>query len=227
MFLSRQFNLAICGLAVCASTANIAFAQRGGGGGGRGITARARFELATLPEVQADLKLNDEAKKLATELLAKQREKRAAAFGGGGGGGAGGGAAMQAEMAKMNAEFDAQLTAKLDATQNTRLNGLLAQVNGPSAMLDPEIAKSLKLSDEQLGKLKSVNDENRAARREAMTGFQDKSQEERTAAIAKLTEKENTALLAAVSEDLKKKFEELKGTALKIDQSPLRMPRPQ
>ena len=105
-------------------------AQRGFGG----QQTRTRFELATLPEVQADLKLNDDQKKLAADQLAKQREKRAALVpaggaGGGGGGGAGGAgfAAMQTEITKMNTELEAAFVAKLDDAQKSRMHGLIAQ----------------------------------------------------------------------------------------------------
>ena len=196
MYLSRYFSLAICGLVAFAATADVAFAQSGGGGGGRNMP-RTRYELATLPKVQAELKLNDAQKKLATDLLAKQREKRAAA---GGPGGGGDWAAMQAEMAKMNAEFDAELLSKMDDTQKARMNGLIAQANGAAALMDAAIAKAMQLSDEQVAKLKSANDANRAARREAMAGLQDLSQEERQAAITKFTDKENATLLATMSD---------------------------
>lgn len=217
MFLSRQISWAICGLIACATTADVIYAQ-GGGGAGRGQQSRTRFELATLPEVQSELKLNDEQKKLATAQLAKLREKRQAAAGGGGAGGAGG-QAMRAEMAKMNAEMDAEFVSKLDGAQKTRLNGLIAQVNGAAALLDPAIAKAVELSEEQIAKLKSANEANLSARREALQGLQ---AEERQAAMAKLTTAESKSLLAVLTEAQTKKLESLKGTALTMDQTPLR-----
>jgi len=44
------------------------------------------FKLATLPEVQSELKLTDEQKNLASEQLAKLREKPATMAPAGGGG---------------------------------------------------------------------------------------------------------------------------------------------
>ena len=240
MSLAKHLSLAFCGLLVCATTAGVTYAQRGGaggGGGGRGgfggQQTRTRFELATLPEVQADLKLNDDQKKLAADQLAKQREKRAAlvpaggAGGGGGGGGAGGAgfAAMQTEITKMNTELEAAFVAKLDDAQKSRMHGLIAQVNGAAALMDPDIAKALDVNEEQLGKLKSANDANRTARREAMAGFQDMSPEQRTEAMAKLTATETKSLMGLLTEAQVKKLETLKGAALTIDQSPLRPAR--
>ena len=237
MSFAKHLSLAFCGLLVCATTAGVTYAQRGGagGGGGRGgfggQQTRTRFELATLPEVQADLKLNEEQKKLAADQLAKQREKRAAlvpaggAGGGGGGGGGAGFAAMQAEITKINTELEAAFVAKLDDAQKSRMHGLIVQVNGAAALLDPDIAKALDVNEEQLGKLKSANDANRTARREAMQGFQDMSPEQRTEAMAKLTATESKSLMGLLTEAQVKKLETLKGAALTIDQTPLRPAR--
>lgn len=229
MLQARQLSLAFVGLLFCASTAQFSHAQGGGGrggpGGGRGQQTRMRFELATLPEVQAELKLTDEQKKLAGEQLAKQREKQAAmAPGGGGGGGAGGGAA-RAEMLKMGAEMDMAFIAKLDAPQNSRMNGLIAQVNGASALMDSAIAKELEITDEQSGKLKAANEASMAARREAMQGWQDMSPEDRTAATAKFAAEQTKSLMALLTEAQTKKLETLKGAALTIDMAPLRPAR--
>ena len=232
MYLSRYFSLAICGLVAFAATADVAFAQSGGGGGGRNMP-RTRYELATLPKVQAELKLNDAQKKLATDLLAKQREASAdrtltAGAVGGFRLGKGGGvdfpavAALQAEIAKMNAEADAEFIAKLDEPQKSRMNGLIAQSDGAVALLDAVIAKTIQLGEEQVAKLKSVNDANRLAQLEMIgSGMQQMSQEERQATMTKLTEKGNATLLAIMSEEQKKKFDSLKGAELKMDFAPL------
>ncbi len=217
MTFTRQLSWAFCGLLVVTWSADLASAQQRGGGM-RGQQSRTRYELSTLPEVQSELKLSDDQKKLATDLLAKQREKRASSN-------QGNFQAMREELAKMNAEFDAQFVATLNDTQKARMNGLLAQVNGAASLLDPEIAKSLKLSDELITKLKAANQSNLAARREAMQGLQDLSQEQRQEKMTNLATSESKALLAVLSEEQVKKFEELKGPALTIDQSPLRTPR--
>ena len=216
MRLLAWVSCGLCILSVCSES--VMGQQRGGGG--RGPQTRARYELATLTEVQAELKLNDDQKKLAKDLLAKQREKRQSFTQGGDF------QAMRAELAKMNAEFDAELMAKLDEKQNARMHGLIAQVNGASALLDPAIAKALGVTDEQMKKLKATNDANMTARREAMAGLRDMTAEQRQEATAKLAEQESKLLLADVGDDLKKKLEDLKGTALTIDQAPLRPTRP-
>jgi hypothetical protein len=222
MLLARQFSWAICGLIVCATAAEVTYAQ---GGGRRGFGGpRTRFELATLPEVQAELKLTEEQKKMATEQLTKLREKSAAMLQGGGGGG-GGGQAARTELAKLTADMDAAFVGKLDDTQKSRMNGLFAQVNGGAAVLDAAIAKALELNDDLIAKIKAVNDANQSARREAMQGFQDMSPEQRTEATAKLRASEDKSIMALLSEAQVKKFDSIKGAALTIDQSPLRPTR--
>jgi hypothetical protein len=232
----KQLSLAFVGLLSCLSSLDVTYAQGGGGGRGqgpgRGQQTRTRFELATLPEVQSELKLTEEQKKLAGEQLAKLREKQAAMApgGGGGGGGAGGGAAMQAaraEMQKMSAELDMAFSAKLDDAQTSRMHGLIAQVNGAAALMDAAIAKALEISEEQSTKLKAANDANQAARREAMQGAQDMSQEERAAAMTKLATEQTKTLMAVLTEAQMKKLETLKGAALTIDMAPLRPARRQ
>ncbi len=230
MLHAKQLSLAFVGLLFCASTAEVTFAQGGGGRGGpggRGQQTRTRFELATLPEVQADLKLTDEQKKLASDQLAKLREKQASAAPGGGGGG-GGGAAIQAaraEMTKMGIELDATFVAKLNDSQNSRMNGLIAQVNGAAALMDSAIAKELAISEEQSGKLKSASEANQIARRELMQEMQGKSPEEMTPAMTKLTADQTKSLMGLLTEAQVKKFETMKGAALTIDMAPLRPAR--
>ncbi len=219
MVRSRILRWTLCSLSVVLFSSAPAFAQRGGG---MRLQQRARVELATLPEVQSELKLTDEQKTLATEETAKLREKRAALMQGGGGGG---GQAARAELTKMTADMDAAFHAKLDEAQQKRMNGLLIQVNGPAAALDPAISKALGLSDEAVAKLKAAVDANTAARREAMQDAQNASQDERAEMMRKLSEKESAALLAAMSDGDKKKLEEMKGAALTIDQAPLRQRR--
>jgi hypothetical protein len=214
MFRKRLLAWISCGLCVLSISSTVVMGQQRGGM--RGQQSRTRFELATLTEVQAELKLTDDQKKLAQDLLAKQREKRQSFTQGGDF------QAMRAEMAKMNAELDTEFMGKLDEKQNARMHGLIAQVNGAAALVDAAISKALGITEEQSKKLNAANEANMASRREAMSGFQDMSPEQRQEAMTKLAEKESKVLLAEVGDDVKKKLEELKGPALTIDQTPLR-----
>ncbi len=93
--------------------------------------------------------------------------------------------------------------------------------------MDAQISKELGLSEESIKKLREVNRENQAARREAMQSGQGGNREEMMENMRKLTEKADAALLAVLSDAEKKKMEELKGAKLEIDMAPLRPTRRQ
>jgi len=179
--------------------------------------ARTRLELTSLTEVQNELKLTDEQKKLVGELLAKFRE----------GAPANGQVDKEARAARVKqvAKLNTELVEKLTDAQKTRLNGLLIQVNGAVAAIDPVIANALQLSPDELAKLRSANQANQTARRQSADGQKDLKPKERQEAMKKLLAKEGEALMALLTEDQKKKLEELKGMPLTIDQAPLRARR--
>jgi hypothetical protein len=217
MMLTKKLTGLLAGTLVCLLGTEALYAQQRGGG--RGPQNRTRIELATLPEVQGELKLNDEQKQLAAELLTKLRELRQAGAQGNDS------QADRAERTRRQAELNSQLVSKLDAPQNKRLNGLLLQVNGAASITDAAISETLGLTQDQRAKLRSTNQENQSARREVSQGLQNASQRERQEAMRKQTEKENEALLAVLTDEQRAKLEELKGANLTIDQAPLRQRR--
>lgn len=216
MLRSPSLSLAASALLVLACSLNPIFAQRGGG---MRLPNVSRVQLATLPEVAADTKLTDDQKTHAKSLKDKLDAKRGELMSGGGQN-----QEARAQLTKYTSELDTEFTAKLDDTQKKRFNGLLLQVNGAVAILDSAISQELGLSNESIKKLRQVNQENQAARREAM---QSSNGEERMAKIRELNEKADSALLAVLSDAEKKKMEELKGAKLEIDTAPLRPGRRQ
>lgn len=221
MLRTQQFGWAACTLLILTCTLSTAHAQRGGG---MRLQNYTRVQLATLPEVESDTKLNADQKSLAKSLKEKLDAKRAEMRGGGGGGG--GGQEARAAMAKLNTELDTEFAAKLDDAQKKRFNGLILQVNGVAAVLDEQVSKELGLSEDTLKKLKDVNQENQKAARDAMQAAQG-DREAMMEAMRKVTETSNAALLAVLSDAEKKKVEDLKGSKLEIDTAPLRPRRPQ
>ena len=214
MLRSPQFGWAACALLVLTCSINTAHAQRGGGM----RMQVSRFQLATLAEVEADTKLTADQKSLAKSLKEKLDAKRAEM----GGGGGGPNQEAREQLAKFTTESDAEFAAKLDDAQKKRFNGLLLQTNGVAAVLDAQITMELGLGEESVKKLREVNRENQAARREAMAAAQGGNREEGMANMRKVIEKADAALLAVLSDAEKKKMEELKGAKLEIDMAPLR-----
>ncbi|MCU0712629.1 MAG: hypothetical protein MUC43_11260 [Pirellula sp.] len=194
-----------------------AMAQRGGGMQ-MGPQQFARFQLATLPEVQSEIGLDDSMKKSATEMLEKMREEQRSLMQEGGGD-------RQAAMAKVNEmrkKFDEEFTGKLEAKQKSRLTGIMVQVVGAASLMDSELQTTLGISDEQKKMLTEAQAKNREASREAMQGFRDMSPEERTEKMAEMRAEADKVIMAVLTDDQKAKLEEVKGAELKVDLAPLR-----
>jgi len=126
----------------------------------------------------------------------------------------------QAQMEKQRLERSREERAKLAEVllpqQLKRLNEIFIQQNGVNALQDDDIAKELGISDAQKAKLTEVRQANQQAMGEQMrTLFQGGGGGgDRDAARAKMEEirKTNDAkLLAVLSPDQQKKFEEMKG----------------
>lgn len=194
-----------------------AMAQRGGGTP-PGPQQFSRFQLATLPEVQSEIGLDDSMKKSATEMLEKMREEQRSLM-------QGGGEDRQAAMAKvidMRKKLDGEFVAKLDEKQKSRLTGIMVQVVGASSLMDAEVQTVLGVTDDQKKALAEAQTKNREATRESMQGLRDLSPEERNEQMAKMRTESDKVLLAVLTEEQKSKMETLKGAELKVDVSSLR-----
>ncbi len=215
MHVSKFLSFAFCSLAVVLITPQIASAQRGGGFGGQAL---ARFQLASLPEVQSELKLTDELKSLAKTSVEDYREEVQAIMQDSQGDFQG----AQSKITDVRKKLESEFTAKLDDAQKSRLTGLFVQAAGPNAVFDEEVMKVLEISDEQKDKLEKVREENRSAMMAAFQDFQSMSQDERREAQGKLRDEANERILSALTDDQKKKLEEVKGAELAMDTSSLR-----
>jgi DNA-binding MarR family transcriptional regulator len=205
----------VLGVGLTLVVAQSASAQRG-----RGVFGASRIQLATLEQVQAELKLTDEQKELVSEINEKLSEDRRELFQGGGGGGDF--AAMREKMVKMNDEATAKLAEKLEDTQKTRLTELYIQVNGASTLSDKDVAEALKVTDEQKEALAEAQTENRESSREAFQNFRDMSDEERQEVMTKIRKESDARLLAALDDNQREQFEAMAGEKVEIDVSQLR-----
>lgn len=221
--MARQLNkglVVVVGLVMVSALAQGASAQRGGGGGrgfGRLFNGTAKAQLATLDEVQSDLKLTDEQKTQIADINDKLREERRGLFGSG----FGQFNQIRADMDKLNREASAEVDAKLDDTQKQRLQEIAIQVNGAAALNDPSVVEQLNLSDEQKKKLEEVRADNSKAVEDAMSDFGDLSREERRDKFRTLSETSDSNLLGVLTDEQKKNFDEMKGTEIDVDLSPL------
>ena len=128
--------------------------------------------LLNQESVQKELKLTDEQKTKIDELRQSTREKMQEIFQADQG-------ERQAKMQALNAETRKALEGILNAEQGKRLLEIVYQQRGAMAFSDPEVAKTLKLTDEQQGKVKTINEETQAAMRELFQPGQPPDEETR------------------------------------------------
>jgi Spy/CpxP family protein refolding chaperone len=214
--------VAVAGLAIVLAVAHVAEAQRGEGGRGRGFGrggfgALTTARLATAEEVQKALNLTAEQKDKVAQINDDFRDKQRELFQQGGDQ-----REVREEAQKLSQETDAKLAEALDATQNKRLIGILAQVDVDGALSNATVAKDLGVTNEQKESLAEVRRGNRDAMMAAMQDSQDLSREERTAKMNEIRAEAGKKLLAALTTDQQAKYEALKGEPVKIDMSQIR-----
>lgn len=140
-----------------------AFAQGGGGqrrGGMFGMMGRgggSPVMLLQREDVQGELKLTDEQKTKLSELQTKMMEKMREMFTGGGGGRPDPDK-MREVMTKASEEAQKEVDTVLNADQKKRLKELAVQRAGNSAVLNPETAKEVGITEEQKAKIKALED---------------------------------------------------------------------
>jgi Spy/CpxP family protein refolding chaperone len=207
--MARSFVLGAIALLLVTSSAS---AQRGRGF--RWLFGTSKVEIATLAEVQGDLKLSDEQKTRITEIYDQLRDDRRAMFGTG----FGKASEIFQRSEALNAEAATKVEALLDDAQRKRLQEIAIQQNGPRSLHDPAVVELLELSDEQKAKLSGVRDENRT---EFESAFAQHGREWRRQA-GDLVEKFDERLLAVLTPEQRERFDQLAGERLEIDYSQLR-----
>jgi Spy/CpxP family protein refolding chaperone len=205
------YLLAATALAVVALAAQPAAAQRGGRGGFGRMRAYPAARLATLSEVQADLKLSDEQKTKVSEIADQLQDDLRGLFGNGG-------PPDMDQLEKLNQEATAKVDAALDPAQAKRLQEITIQTNGASSLNDPEVRKQLNFTDEQTKKY----DEARDANRDAMQELFGLSREERGEKLDEYRKAADDRLLGVLTPEQKTEFEAMKGAPIDLDLSSLR-----
>ncbi|HEY4233388.1 MAG TPA: hypothetical protein VGM76_08170 [Lacipirellulaceae bacterium] len=211
----------LAALAILAMATQPAVAQRGGGRGfGMGMRPVARAQLATLSEVQTELKESDEQKSKIKEISDQLTSDRQGLYGGGG---------DRTEAMKkadqLNNDASAKVDALLDSPQQKRLLEISIQVNGVSTLSDAAVQEQLKLTDDQKKKLEDVRQENQQAAFDVFTNGGGGSREEMRAKMDDLRKSGTEKLMEVLTDQQKTEFDTLKGAPLTVDLSPLRPQR--
>lgn len=152
--------------ALVAAVAGGAQAQRQPGGGGRGMGMQQSVFVTALTnaDLQKELKITDDQKKAlkpAMDKAEEQAKKMREMFAGGGGGGFDREAMqkMMEEGRKFADEMKAMVEKSLTPEQVKRAKQIEVQAMGMRAFANEDVAKALKITDDQKEKLKGISDD--------------------------------------------------------------------
>jgi Spy/CpxP family protein refolding chaperone len=189
-------------------------------------------ELTRLEEVQKELKLTDDQKEKLKTLAEDVRTKVRAAM-----------SelrdvppeelkAKQSEFEKKAAEAsqkaEKQMAEILKPEQLARLKEIGLQAAGPAALLKPEVAKDLGLSDEQRDNVKKIFGEAREQRQKLLASMRDLEPEERMQKMGETREKMNQIqketgekAMKVLTAEQRDKFEKMKGKKIDLKFPPM------
>lgn len=198
-----------------------------GGGGGGGVMSM--FMLLRNEKVQGEVKITDEEKSALEKAGEKVREMTAPAGGGGGFQNFRDMSEderkkvmdeMQARMKKANEAAREELEGILPPEKLSRLLGIYIQNSQLAQVLtNPMVTEELELNDEQKEKVTKTGTELAEEMRSAMTELFGGGGGDRSAIQAKMEEfrkKGDEKYLSILTDDQKKKLEELKGAEFKL-----------
>ncbi len=216
--MQRSFTALLTAALVLASGLSVMAQPPGGRGGGRGPGFGGGFGgnsfLIGMEAVQKELAVTDAQK----EKITKMQEEARAAF-------QGGGnfrdmsdeerAKLRTQMEERAKKTEETIKSMLDEKQYARLNELSLQQAGVMALSRPDVAEKLKLADDQKTKIRELAEANRPGAGGGRGGFNpNATQEERQKAMEEARarrEKFNTDVLAVLTADQKKSFEDMQG----------------
>ncbi len=221
--------------------------QRGGGQGGRGAQRggqqMSELRLLGRKDVQKDLALTDDQVTKIEEYTTKNQPQRGAGGAGGaggggngggqggggqrGGGGQGGGAQTEeqrAAAAKLQAErrekTRKELLEIISEAQMKRVGEIMLQLQGFSALGQPEMQKALVMTEDQIAKVKALQTQQREANTALFQKVQSQemTREDVTAAMAKNTETLKAELGKILTADQAGKFKTMQGKTFTADE---------
>lgn len=242
---SSMFTRVALAVALLVVSATLADAQdregrRGGRGFGRfgrgGFTRTIdKLRLAQADQVQSEIKVTEEQKSKIDEIVASYREESRGLFTGLGNfremsdeERSEAMASFRKKQEKLVATFGKKIDGVLEKAQVKRLNEIALQQKGVQALTDAPVAAALKLSEEQVGKIKAVFKSQEEAAQKLREGLRGRGREGGREAFAEYREKtENlrkeseAKALAVLSEEQQKQFVAMKGKEFELDRRAL------
>ena len=209
--LNRRLAAAVC-LVIVLAAAHPAWAQRGRGF--RRLFGISQAQLASLPEVQTELKMTDEQKTRVAEINDELGEDRRELWGTG----FDRWSEIRGRMERLNSAASQHVDEALDPIQRKRLQEISIQQNGPRALHEPDVVAELGLSDEQQAKLATAGEENNQAFEKA---FAESGREDWRQRAGELADEADKRLLGVLTKQQQARFEQLQGEEFDVDLSQL------
>lgn len=192
--------------------------------------------LLNIPTVQKDLELIDEQKAKLKELNEKNQAAIREMFSGMGNWRDMSQEDRQKRFEEMRKKGEAQAENTKKAIEEIllphqldRLKGIALQRMGVAALNDKEIQQDLRMTADQVAKIKAINEEAAKAGQEMFAGMRDLSPEERQARFAEMGRKMQESrkemeskILGVLTAEQKESLEKMKGEKLEIPESELR-----
>ena len=205
--LNRRLAAAVCLVIVLP-----AWAQRGRGF--RRLFGISQAQLASLPEVQTELKMTDEQKTRVAEINDELGEDRRELWGTG----FDRWSEIRGRMERLNSAASQHVDEALDPIQRKRLQEISIQQNGPRALHEPDVVAELGLSDEQQAKLATAGEENNQAFEKA---FAESGREDWRQRAGELADEADKRLLGVLTKQQQARFEQMQGEEFDVDLSQL------
>jgi Spy/CpxP family protein refolding chaperone len=212
----------VAGLAVVAMVSQSAVAQDGGQGrrgrGGGGFMGGMMGPITAgraigAKEVQEALKLTDDQKTKIEKINDDSREAGRALF-------RQGGPPDMDKMVELSNDASKKIEESLEPEQQKRLVGILIQLNGPTAVADPGVAKELNITDDQKKTLHQIRQDARAEGEKMRDD--NGSREDRQKKMQEIQDEVSKKILGALTSDQQAQLESLKGDKVEVDKSQLR-----
>jgi Spy/CpxP family protein refolding chaperone len=204
-----RISLVLAVVAMASSSALAQEQQRGQRGSFGGRFGGGVVLLLDQKSVQDELKLSDEQIKKVKELSEKQRES----FRGQRGQRGQRDAETRKKMEEARQATDKAVAEILKPEQLKRVRQISLQQEGARSLSNPEVAATLKLTDEQMSKIKSIQEETRTARGER--GQRGQRDEETRKKLEEARKATNEKLMSVLTGEQKAKWKELTGGPFK------------
>jgi Spy/CpxP family protein refolding chaperone len=211
----RILRLTLPALAICFLAGNVAFAQ---GRGGRGGFQMGGPNMLGFEQVQKELKITDEQKAKITGIFEAARPPQGTNF-------QNLTDEERAEMRKKGEEAGKAAVATLTPEQAARFKQMQLWVQGSQALVDnADLAKELKLTDDQKGAVKTIVDESNKKIGELMRnsfqqGVSDDDRAKAREQMATLRNETDAECMAVLTDAQKSQLEKLKGPKFQLDMS--------